>query len=684
MSSYYALVCMATHPALIQFFRAILTAKRSLNLYPEGSKQAAAWAPRFRRALTDAVERGLSFPVGVGRDRFFWPNGELQASEPALEALRFDFHSRGIVSFSLDAAVVDWELRAFLELLCMPPEELPSVFGAPAYLRSRGVIGITVESPSLTGEPDYKNLQEETSGDEAIADARSAPPPLDFMEAFAESIVASINDFMTELVFDRSALVDWFSAIFAKGGIDALYGGVRILATTVENSVDREIRLQTILDAIFQLPHTAYGPLVGERLIPMSPYDLVAFNLLSQATEDHLHLITQYVPQERLMSLSTDMVEYTWETAKRQRLVEAVTRSLHQSGQNGEDALSVPIPADDPLLAELREEFITACHPEKLLERSIDILLSLVFEDTLPVDHPRPVGALTEAMHEALSLNMPGLCLNILREVVARTSAGSVPPEMEAAIAEIVCKAADPDLIALIAEPLRTGRSPERVEMAVEYLRLTGEAGIEAFIELLAAEPDRRVRARMCEVLTRVGASAISVLGEHASDPRWFLARNALNILGKIRQPKAVAAVTAALNHLHPYVRVEAIRAAFLIDSPGATKLVLGLINDPEPTVRKAVVNAIGRKGVEGNISALRKLILGPIQDPDDFDVKSEAINALVRIDTVPARIAVEELANRHPGLWARASRKLQSLAREALTRFTPDDAMMKGDLIER
>src|SRR5882672_4031488 len=127
---------MATHPAIIQFFRAILTAGRSLNLYPEGSKQAAAWAPRFRRALTDAVDRGLAFPISVGRDRFVWPGGEILATEPAMEALRFEFQSRGIVSFTIDAAAVDWELRVFLELLGITPHLLPSLFGAPVYLRS--------------------------------------------------------------------------------------------------------------------------------------------------------------------------------------------------------------------------------------------------------------------------------------------------------------------------------------------------------------------------------------------------------------------------------------------------------------------------------------------------------------------------------------------------------------------
>ena len=624
------------------------------------------------------------FPIGVGRDRFVWPGGEMLTTEQAMEALRFDFQSRGIVSFSIDAAVVDWELRFFLELLSTPPHQLPSLFDAPLYLRSRGVIGITVGVPTLSGESDYSNSPVKTSVDGATANPGSKLPPLDSLEAFADLIVASVEEYLKELVYDRSRLADWFSAISSSGGLDAFYGGVRMLGATAENSDDRELRLRTILEAIFQLPHTTFASLIGERLIPMSPYDLVAFNLLTQVTEEELRLITQYVSQEKLMTLSTDLVEFTWETGKRQRLVEAVTWSLHQSGHPEERIYSIPLPPDDPMLDAMREEFVASCSKENLLERSIEILLALVFDDTLTDEQPRPVKALSEAMYEALSLDKPELCLGILREVIARKSEGPPRPELDETIAELFRRAASPALVTLIAEPLRLTRTPEQVETAVEYLRLIGEEGIEAFTELLAAESERRVRARMCEVLTRIGASAISILGEHVSDPRWFLARNAVNILGKSRQPGAAAAVTAALNHPHPRVRIEAIRAALLIDSPGSAELILTRINDPDPSVRRAVINAVSRKGITGNVSHLRKFVLSPIKDDEDLEVKIEAINALVTIGTSSARSALLELADRPVGFWARAPRRLKGLAREAVGRFSTSGVLAQGELLER
>ena len=108
-----------------------------------------------------------------------------------MEALRFDLQSRGIVSFTIDAAVVDWELRVFLELLGMPPDQLPSLFGAPVYLRSRGVIGITVGVPDIVRRVRLHQFTGANIRRRGNANPDSTLPPLDSLEAFADLMVAS-------------------------------------------------------------------------------------------------------------------------------------------------------------------------------------------------------------------------------------------------------------------------------------------------------------------------------------------------------------------------------------------------------------------------------------------------------------------------------------------------------------
>jgi hypothetical protein len=162
--------------------------------------------------------------------------------------------------------------------------------------------------PTLSGEFDYSSSPVRTSGDEVTSDPNSTLPPLDALEAFADLIVAAVEEFLKELVYDRSRLTEWFSATYSSGGLDAFFGGVRML-----EPVPRVAKIGIFVCGQYWRQFSNYPVDLcfagGERLIPTSPYDLVAFNLLTQVTEDELRMITLYVPPEKLMTLSSDLVE---------------------------------------------------------------------------------------------------------------------------------------------------------------------------------------------------------------------------------------------------------------------------------------------------------------------------------------------------------------------------------------
>jgi hypothetical protein len=79
--------------------------------------------------------------------------------------------------------------------------------------------------------------------------------------------------------------------------------------------------------------------------------------------------------------------------------------------------------------------------------------------------------------------------MGILREIIARKSEGPRVPNWTKRLPNS-CDEQRIPLVALIVEALRRTCTPEEVEIAVEYLRLIGEEGIEAFTELLAAESE--------------------------------------------------------------------------------------------------------------------------------------------------------------------------------------------------
>ena len=133
------------------FLRALMAARKSLSLYPAGSEIASTWVRRLHRSLADFFQQGLCFPLRVEPDRFVWAGPDIRTVEPALEAFRFDLESRGIRELEIDAAVEEWELQAFLELLNMPGGELRQLGGASGFLAARGVLRVRIGAPGRRG-----------------------------------------------------------------------------------------------------------------------------------------------------------------------------------------------------------------------------------------------------------------------------------------------------------------------------------------------------------------------------------------------------------------------------------------------------------------------------------------------------------------------------------------------------
>ena len=148
------------------------------------------------------------------------------------------------------------------------------------------------------------------------------------------------------------------------------------------------------------------------------------------------------------------------------------------------------------------------------------------------------------------------------------------------------------------------------------------------------------MRARMCQVLAKVGPSIVPSLLEWLDDPRWYLVRNLVHVLGKIGDESAFGPVVTLLSHPHARVRIESVRALALIAPARAAAPLVTVSRDVDPEVRLEVVHALGALRREEAITVLRDVAAGGAGDPVDAPLRREAIEALAAIGTrrVPAR----------------------------------------------
>jgi HEAT repeat protein len=662
---------MGNPQAIVPFLRAFLAAKKSLLLYPPGSRMAADRLQGVCQSLDDLPAQEPVFPIRVARDRFVWAGGDLVSADPALEALRLDLQAHGIAEFSIDPGVEDWEIREFVDFLNRPPEKILTVGDAPVHLRERGVVHVRVAGPGglgLPGDPGQLSTAQsvgtaDDTGGSALLGARPGRHPEDLL---VDAILDAVDEQLTGLTYDRTGLLQWFLAISAGGRLESLCEAARLLVTMAEGQGDREVRIRTTLETLLLLPEATLKPLLSDWIVPKAATDLAVFNLLTQVTEDELAEIARHVPPEQLMTLTSDLLEFPWEEGKRRQLVQAITDTLRGGGET--TAPGPLLAADDPLMAELRQEIVDACHPDVLLERSADLLLALATSGDGDEHLGFCIEALEEIIGEALGRGKLALATRVLQSLGPGAEGAAGPPRERAdGIARLRRKAGDRALITQVAALLRQDTAPQQIDEVAGYLRLGPEEGLGEFATLLADEPDRRTRVRMCEVLARVGPSAIPVLVPRLGDQRWFVVRNVLYILGKIQQASTLPSVLAALDHPHQRVRVEAVRTASLIGGADSAARLGRCARDPDPAVQRAVIAVLSAPGNEGGVPPLRDLLRTPAKGPDDVDVKLEAIRALAAIGTAQAHETLAAIASQPLRFWQRSGQQVREAAAAAL-----------------
>lgn len=289
----------------------------------------------------------------------------------------------------------------------------------------------------------------------------------------------------------------------------------------------------------------------------------------------------------------------------------------------------------------------------------------LVWEDVTPEDAELGDAAAEadpDALEEAVSrffgspaLERDGLASDVRAAAAALREARAFDPLADA-VEKLALSAGDPPDEACLAMArwlvtpgvgarlaARLGQAREEDRRAELFLlcRRIGHEMAVAISEALADTTDRFARRTYLDAVVAMGEASAAVVEEMAEDPRWFVVRNALTILGEVGGDRAVEVVTGALANENPRVRREAILALAKIGGEDAGVLVSGMLEDSDSDVRLAAAMAVGALKVE---RALRTL-LGVLEHETDYDVVTAVLHALGQIGDPGAVIAIEKRA---------------------------------------
>jgi HEAT repeat protein len=259
--------------------------------------------------------------------------------------------------------------------------------------------------------------------------------------------------------------------------------------------------------------------------------------------------------------------------------------------------------------------------PETLVAR----LQSLTNLDQLS----RTLEAISNLIDSARSSQRIGDAADLVTAVMASESRFT-EPEAKRTFSIIVRRMVTHSLLLAFAADLPRARPRNDQYMAL-FARF-GDDGVDALIEQLAYAEVARERRVLFNAIVEL-RRGVPTLIRMLSDPRWYVARNAAELLGEMHAAEGEAALIQCLRHDDARVRRSSAAALAKLGTSSAMAALTEAMRDASPNVRMVAALAIAmRKDPRATSIFLRALA-----DEQDAEVQRTLFVALGRLATPEA-----------------------------------------------
>jgi len=220
-----------------------------------------------------------------------------------------------------------------------------------------------------------------------------------------------------------------------------------------------------------------------------------------------------------------------------------------------------------------------------------------------------------------------------------RAGSAAREPLLTGVLSKLRCREALQPLLAAADGP-RAGQR-EAIE---HFLCLLLPEGYPVLLELLTDAEGIGARKCLLNVLSAGDGVPLGLVVRHLSDPRWFVTRNMVFLLGALADPAAIGSLASVLEYPDERVRREAIRSLTAIGGEEAAQLVAERLHDPAASVRIVAVRSLASFGRESDSAALIQMVSAKeFAGRDEAEVEAffGVLGELASDDAVPS---LEEL----------------------------------------
>ena len=238
------------------------------------------------------------------------------------------------------------------------------------------------------------------------------------------------------------------------------------------------------------------------------------------------------------------------------------------------------------------------------------------------VDHL--VDDLVPMVEQAVRDVKPQLVSEIMHALVQREAAAT-DAEEKRILAMGLRRAFKAHVLRTVATQLP--RAPERHDALMAVLTRAGEDGADALVEQIATVAQASDRRVYFDALLHLQAG-VPTLVHMLGDTRWFVARNAADLLGEMQAPEAEQPLTWLLQHEDDRVRRAATTALMRLGTQRATQAIQDALRDGAPQMRKEAAAVLASRKDPRTVATL----LRALEVEKDEEVQQAFLLALGRI----------------------------------------------------
>lgn len=224
--------------------------------------------------------------------------------------------------------------------------------------------------------------------------------------------------------------------------------------------------------------------------------------------------------------------------------------------------------------------------------------------------------------------------------------------------------------------------APEKIKIVVDSLNQQKDVDYDKVAEYLSALPWQAIgpligalgelahfpgRKAVCRALAVLSVDKVELLGRGIDDPRWYVVRNIVSILGKINNPKALSLLKRTVQHPDIRVRKETIAAAARIRSDEAYNFLIMALDDDDERLQITALKELVAQKVVKSYPQIEKIIKGEDFRDCSADQIKEFLEAMAQLGGEKAFLILKKMATRITILAPEKQKRLKNYAVRAL-----------------